>query len=441
MNYLEAFDNGRRHPLLDGVRRAYNLLYESQRWNQDDIREHQWNRLRRVYSYARKSVPLYRELYKEFPPELEDWQQFESLPVVTREMAASGLIKGDVPPIGTVPLETVRTSGTTGSVVESVPTQSSDQFHTAISIRALEWAEISPRGSALVLRALAKPGQQDADALRTGIKTNTWITGLLSLMIETGPGYYIDVFASAKHVAEFIRAVHPDFILAFPSALASAAIHLGAFPIRLVKTIGETLHEEWRDTITRTFNAPIQDQYSCQEVGAIAVSCPDSNLYHTMDEWVLCEVVHENDSPCGDGEEGRVLVTNLHPYVTPFIRYDLGDRAVRGGQCSCGRTLGTLTAISGRTFGFLRMPDGTLRSASPMFYGFTAIPGLLGAQVVQSAIQKFQVSVVGEPSIGPMVESCVREFVGADAEIRIKFVEQLERSAGGKIERFRWTGG
>lgn len=441
MNYLEAFDNRHQHPSLDSVRRSYRMLFESQRWSEDEIREYKWSRLRRVYSYARKSVPLYRELYRAFPTDLESWEQFESLPMVSREMASENRLKGESPPAGTVPLEPVRTSGTTGSVVESIQTGSSAQFHTAVSIRQLEWAKINPAGSALMLRALAKPGHHDADALRAGVRMRSWANGLLSLMIETGPGYFIDVSASARHVAEFIFAARPDFILAFPSALAQAAHHVGEFPVRSVRTIGETLHGEWRRAIQHTFKAPIQDLYSCQEIGPIAVTCPDSDVYHTMDEWSHCEVVREDGSPCSPGEEGRVLVTNLHSYVTPFIRYDLGDRAIRGDRCPCGRTLGTLSGISGRSFGFIRMPDGTQRSASPMFYGFNAIPGLVGAQVVQPAINRFEVSIIGDSSVLPMVESCVRDSVGDGAEIQIQLVEELERSAGGKIERFRWTGG
>jgi phenylacetate-CoA ligase len=159
-----------------------------------------------------------------------------------------------------------------------------------------------------------------------------------------------------------------------------------------------------------------------------------------MDEWLYCEIVRDDGSDCEPGEEGRVLVTNLHPYITPFIRYDLGDRAVVGPRGACKKTLGAISKITGRAFGFIRMPDGSLRSASPMFYAFTAIPGLVAAQVVQPKVDQFLVNVLGDNSVLSDVDIAVRESVGETAEVRIRFVDALDRSVGGKIERFRWAG-
>ncbi len=442
MNYLEAYDNGTRGDALDGIRRAYRLLFQSQYWDRSELDEYRWDRLRRVYAYARKHVPYYSDQFSPFDSEIESWEQFKELPILSRETAAerSSLLRGNRPPIGVSPLQPIRTSGTSGSVVESIPTDTSEQFRTAVSVRELEWANIEPTGSALMLRALAKPGSADADALRYGLRTSSWASGWLAELITTGPGYYIDVSAPAQYVAKFGLECRPDYILAFPSALAAAARYVQGLAVRGVRTIGETLHDEWRDPIEKTFAAPIQDLYSSQEVGPIAATCPSCGAYHTMDEWVYCEIVRNDGTDCQPGEEGRVLVTNLHPYITPFIRYDLGDRAVVGQQGTCKKTLGTVSKVTGRTFGFLRMPDGSLRSASPMFYAFTAIPELVAAQVVQPRVDEFLVKVVGSAAVLSDVDRALRESVGESAEVRIDLVDELDRSIGGKIERFRWTG-
>lgn len=442
MNFLEAFDNGTKGAALDAIRRSYRFLYESQRAAPADIQDYKLNRLKKTYSYAKKHVAHYRNAYLHLPDAIDSWQDFSELPVLTREDAsrAGEQLRGDQPPPGANPLEPIRTSGTTGDVVECIPTEASEQFRSAVSLREFEWAEINPAGSAFLLRALAKPGHPDADALRSGVRAPSWAAGYIAQFIDTGPGYFIDVSASSRHVAEFLIAAKPDFILAFPSALAEVAKMIDPMPVQFVRTIGETLHDEWRDPITNAFSCKIQDLYSAQEVGPIAVSCPDFGEYHTMDEWVHVEILRDDGLPCDPGEQGRVVVTHLHPYLTPFIRYDLGDRATRGGMCKCGRSLATLEEIHGRSFGFVRMPDGTLRSASPMFYAFTGIEGLLGAQIEQPAINVFKVAIVGNNVVVPRVEHAIRETVGQSASISIEIVNELSRSISGKMERFRWTG-
>ncbi|MCW5947702.1 MAG: phenylacetate--CoA ligase family protein [Fimbriimonadales bacterium] len=442
MNFLEAFDKGTRGAALDAIRRSYRFLYESQRVAPEDIREYKLSRLKKTYSYAKKHVAYYQKAYSHLPDAIDSWQDFLQLPILTREDAsrAGEKLRGDQPPPGARPLEAIRTSGTTGNVVECIPTEVSEQFRSAVSLREFEWAEINPAGSAFLLRALVKPGHPDSDALRSGVRAHSWATGYIAQFIDTGPGYFIDVSASSRHIAEFLIAAKPDFILAFPSALAEVAKWVDPMPVRFVRTIGETLHDEWRDPITKAFACKIQDLYSAQEVGPIAVSCPDGGGYHTMDEWVHVEILRDDGTPCDPGEQGRVVVTHLHPYLTPFIRYDLGDRATRGGLCKCGRSLATLEEILGRSFGFVRMPDGTMRSASPMFYAFTGIEGLFGAQIEQPAINAFKVAIVGNNAAVPQVEHAMRETVGDSASISIEIVNELSRSNSGKIERFRWTG-
>ena len=42
------------------------------------------------------------------------------------------------------------------------------------------------------------------------------------------------------------------------------------------------------------------------------------------------------------GEIGRLVVTRLHHFATPLLRYDIGDYAEVGDACPCGRGLPVL---------------------------------------------------------------------------------------------------
>jgi phenylacetate-CoA ligase len=68
------------------------------------------------------------------------------------------------------------------------------------------------------------------------------------------------------------------------------------------------------------------------------------------------------------GELGEVVVTDLHNYGAPFIRYVNGDLAVAmpEEQCACGRALNRLEAVEGRSNDTLR--DGEGRPVAGMFF-------------------------------------------------------------------------
>jgi phenylacetate-CoA ligase len=73
---------------------------------------------------------------------------------------------------------------------------------------------------------------------------------------------------------------------------------------------------------------------------------------------VWLETVRADDTPCADGEEGRILVTTMANGAMPLLRYDIGDIGVLGGACGCGLSLPKLTLTVGRERQLFRFSDG-----------------------------------------------------------------------------------
>jgi phenylacetate-CoA ligase len=119
-----------------------------------------------------------------------------------------------------------------------------------------------------------------------------------------------------------------------------------------------------RATVREAFGAPIADRYSSEEVGYIASQCPAHERYHVQAETVLVEIVDDEGRPVAAGATGRVLVTVLHSFAMPLIRYQVGDMAVAGSPCDCGRTLAVIERIVGREVAVLRLPDGSAKEVS-----------------------------------------------------------------------------
>ncbi len=101
--------------------------------------------------------------------------------------------------------------------------------------------------------------------------------------------------------------------------------------------------------------------YSCEEVGPIGVECERfPGRYHVATSNVIVEVVSGSDLTIGGAPVGEVLLTHLHAYATPFIRYAVGDLASLADRCPCGHDGPTLANVVGRSKGLLKHPDGRL---------------------------------------------------------------------------------
>ena len=128
-------------------------------------------------------------------------------------------------------------------------------------------------------------------------------------------------------------------------------------------TYSAQIPEGLRELAQEVFGARVVDRYSSEECGWIALQCPKHDHYHVMSAACVLEVVDDAGAPCPPGEPGRVLVTVLHSYAMPLIRYELGDLAVMGPDCDCGITLPVLARIEGRTRDFITLPNGQRRYA------------------------------------------------------------------------------
>src|SRR3546814_2899792 len=120
-------------------------------------------------------------------------------------------------------------------------------------------------------------------------------------------------------------------------------------------TVGDSV----RQAVRQAWDLPVKDSYSSEEAGYLAIQCPEHEVYHAQSENVLLEVVDDDGRPCRPGEIGRVLITSLHNFATPLIRYELGDYAEVGAPCACGRGLPVIRRIVGRQRNRLAPPERT----------------------------------------------------------------------------------
>ncbi len=131
------------------------------------------------------------------------------------------------------------------------------------------------------------------------------------------------------------------------------------FRPKAVISTGETLNKWRREIIEEAFGR-VYNFYGAREAPSIAGECSDGSL-HVFSFNNLVEILDDSGRKAPSRVLGNVVVTPLHNYAMPLIRYEIGDmaRAVEG-RCPCGSILPRMGRIEGRTTEFVVRRDGSL---------------------------------------------------------------------------------
>jgi phenylacetate-CoA ligase len=328
-------------------------LEESQWWSPEQMVDLQRRQLAHLVAHAHGTVPLHRQRIKDAvldpsrPLDLERWRR---LPPLTRRdiQRAGNALSSTKVPSAHGKVITTKTSGSTGTPVMVRGTIFDAMIGKAFSLRHFLWHPYDFSGKLASIRRV----KGERYEYPHGLTQSRW-DDTATFPFMTGPAITLSISASIAEQAEWLARQDPDYLLTYPSNLRFLAGHCREHGITLphlehVITMGEVLNPEARQECGRAWDAPVIDVYSAQEVGIIALQCPISERHHVQSERIFVEVVDDEGVPCGPGQTGRVLVTPLHNYAMPLLRYELGDYAEVGEPCPCGRGLPVLSRILGR---------------------------------------------------------------------------------------------
>ena len=187
----------------------------------------------------------------------------------------------------------------------------------------------------------------------------------------------------------------------------------------------------------RGIGIPSLSNYSAGETGPIAFECPHHQGYfHVAHSNVMVECDEKLTVSYNGVSLGRLLITHLHSYATPIIRYDIGDFGELRDQCQCGHDGPTISNIYGRGKHFLRHPDGSLLP----FYVSTRV--LLQAaafkecRFTQTEVDTIVLEISGRNKIAADEEEALRNLIikvtDPAFKIQIKTVNEIDWSGNPK---------
>jgi phenylacetate-CoA ligase len=250
--------------------------------------------------------------------------------------------------------------------------------------------------------------------------------GLLVVSADSWAGHLSKVFCtgSVKRITHtydddaLINELSKDHVGYLVCANRYVDILLKKAGIEFVKKIGLKLwlhNSDYRNPeivqALAGIGVPSLSNYSAGEIGPIAFECSKHQGYfHVAHTNVIVECDQQLTTTFNGASLGRLLITHLHSYATPIIRYDIGDFAQVENRCRCGHDGPTIFNIFGRGKHFLRHPGGEL------------LPFYLSPRVLLETVA-FEECRVRQTEIGSItIEIGGRETITAEEEANLKKV-------------------
>ena len=220
--------------------------------------------------------------------------------------------------------------------------------------------------------------------------------------------------------------------------------HPQDFPsLKVIIAGSEALHEDTRAKVKKNLKCEIISQYANEECGILAqervpTTENDNPMYLNHSSYFFEVLKMDSDAPAEYGELGRIVVTDLHNYAFPIIRYDSGDVGILLPADKYSNGYPVLGKIYGRRFDVCYTTNN--QPFTPMTIGriLKHFDCILQWQFIQKDAKLYLLKLILKSSINntdEYISSIVvllKDALGDDAEIQIELVDGIPVLSSGK---------
>jgi phenylacetate-CoA ligase len=405
-------------------------LMKNQWKSPEQIRRIQNQKLRNLVKHSYEKVPYYRKLLHSMdlkPEDVHTIEDLKKLPIITKEMINNLPLEDTIAAgVNIIKCRTAKTSGCT-----AIPFQVYFNWRDARMIgmelvrNFLSW-DIKPwykiaefSGSAHLpekRKAFDRLGIWRCLKLSTWDEPMSWIKKLREWKPQVLYGFSATLKLLGKTILEReIEGINPKIVIS-TSGILDKSTH----------TI-----------LNKAFQTKVFNFYGSWEGGNIAWECPICSGLHINSDMVIVEVLN-NGEPVAAGQEGEAIITNLHSYAMPFIRYRQEDVIVMSEkEPICGRPFPLIKHIRGRIVDIITLPSG--KRIAPHLFGnvLDDIPGVKQWRVIQEKRNLLSIEIVPASNynedLALIIEEKIRNIVGHNMQISISFVKNIKLGPSYKI--------
>lgn len=163
---------------------------------------------------------------------------------------------------------------------------------------------------------------------------------------------------------------------------------------RVILTGAEALHDYQREHLQNVFSCRVVNTYGCREFMLMGAECAQCGQIHTNDDHLLLETLNAQDTIVTN-EPGDLVITDLHNYGFPLIRYRNGDRVTLSGKNSeCKLPFAVIAEIHGRHLEHILTPTGNVLPGEFFPHLLKDVNGLIKFQVIQKTADRVELHFV-----------------------------------------------
>jgi len=402
------------------------FLEKSQWWTRPEIDSYQQERLKEIIRHAYENVPYYRSLFDRLglvPADIKGKEDLWKIPILKKQQVKHNPNQF----IARNPGRKLFLNFTSGT--SFLPTK----FFFDAETYSWVWA--------LNFRAWGWMGFQIGDKyMKLSVhERSDWKKRLQDFFVRDR---YIHVHNLNKEKAcEFIRVYEkfkPLALRSYSSSLFVIAKYIEDNGIELqhrvrgIFTSGDNLFPSYRELIEKVFKCRILDCYGGGgEMLPVAYQCEKHGPYHLMEEFVVTELL---DS--GIKGSRNVVLSGLHNYAMPLIRYQIGDLASDApSSCNCGRKYATMSGINGRDSEVIRTRNG--ENLILVFFAsfFKYIKSIEKFQIIQNDLSSIRLRLVKNAAYTIEDERKIIDFIQKAApslQVNIEYVNTIADAQSGK---------
>jgi len=404
-------------------------------WSVNDLEAYQLKQLKKLLHHAYNNTDFYPRVWAQAgiksPNDIQSLEDFKKLPVVTKDDIRNFYQEF---PAKNYPNNIKKsTGGSTGQPFHFELDLESNTRREAVMWRGYGWLGAGLGQKTLYLWGadLGQPSRFKTikNALYHGFYNRKMLNSFE--MNEQNKPSYIKEINQYKPTA-FVSYVNPLY------ELATYIIDnkISVFQPKTILTGAEPLHQYQREVIEEAFNCPVYDTFGCREFMLMAAECQSEKNLHINIDHLVVETVDDDNLPVKN-ESGNLLITDLHNYGFPLIRYVNGDRATLvDAPCQCGNPLPIMQSVDGRKLDIIKTKEGGSIPGELFPHLFKEFKGITKFQVKQSVIDEIDISIVTNVHFKDenisSIEAEINKYSHGSLTLNFNKVKDIPLTAAGK---------
>lgn len=375
------------------------MSLKSQWLKKNELEKFQLQSIKKLLEFAGTNNQYYRNLFKKNNIVLDGGilDILTSLPILTKDHITAHYHSLFSENLDKKTVWTKSTGGSTGQPVHFGYTKESYAWRVAMSRRGYSWAH-------------AEPGTKQAFIWGVQLGATSKIRHVKEHFHHAiDRQRYFNCFSFGEEemlsCMKNLNQWKPDILIGYTNPLYEFALFVDRkggpkFKPRSIICAAEKVHLFQQEAMQKIFCCPVFNTYGSREFMLIGAECEKHEGLHQSMENLIIEVVKKDGTPAAPGETGRILITDLHNYGMPFIRYEIGDLGILSKrECSCGRGLTLLEDVVGRTLDVIRTPEGKVVPGEFFPHLLKDFPEIYRFQVIQKNNTTLQIKYIPKASL------------------------------------------